>query len=1064
MRCGVENSVGSYYKLFKKWYNVVILIAYIIFIYMKHRVKHHIHLAFFFLIVSVSVVWTMVLLGPNQAQVKEPPVSGYVPGKPENLTAQAVSEDQISLAWQAPYSNEFDFAIPDYYAIYRSLTGNDFSSVPFIDKISSNATIYKDVGLTPGTKYYYKVAGISPGGEGENSDVASATTPASVAAPTSFAAEAQSAHDIRLHWDIDTSGLIDGYDVYRRAYSESSYFLLAHLGVVGEYVDTGLGPQTTYTYYVVAKKGVLVSSPSNTSGATTFSEAPAYVPPVTPTLIVPPAPIPTSTLVDSIKPIISQVQIVPDVTSAKITWQTNELADSVLEIGQDAQYGMRREDKNMVTAHSLFVDQLLPNTTYHFRLSSTDGSQNKAQTEDSSFVTLKKTNLLKDVSNVDISTSTGNILLTWVNPTLSESPDFEGVMIVRKIATEPRSTLDGTIVFKGKGELFSDPGALSDTLYVYKIYSFNVDGLTSAGVAARAQLFTKIPSITKPNICDVQRVDCTVAACKINPICKKRVDPTVLVDETTTTRKVRVLPPTSIFSLFDLNFIVQNNALPLSPNDGSIAAFPGESTRVVLPKNKLVQNPQKIYIQTASSPEPKEFSYDKTRGEYFVETLFPGQEGLAEGLVTVQYSADNKQEIRFLFNSLPKGSVYDGEKKVTDGLVYLLDESGAVVNTLNYNQQNPQTLSNSYGWEVPNGRYFVRFSKQGYGTVTSSLIVVRNNVINTPLRLEGGMLRKGLPGDLIRGGKNNLASLGYIARVASPVVAGFALISLFFQISLFDLIGLLRLLFLQPVLLIAARKREAWGHVYNSLNKLPVDLALVRLIDQQTNRVVQSMVTGKGGKYYFKIGPGSYRIEVVKDKMKFPSDLLMSYKNDGRKTDIYHGEILTIRDQYPIVNANIPGDPFVEAKTPARLRVEKFARIFQFIVAISGILFTIYSLYLTPYNYKLWLILGLHIVVFAAFYRLSLPPRPKEWGVVFDARSKRPLSRAVVRLFNTQFNKLVSSQISDHQGRYYFLAGDSQYQLSFERPEYLVAKSNVFDLNGKEEESIALHMGLQRKD
>ena len=54
-------------------------------------------------------------------------------------------------------------------------------------------------------------------------------------------------------------------------------------------------------------------------------------------------------------------------------------------------------------------------------------------------------------------------------------------------------------------------------------------------------------------------------------------------------------------------------------------------------------------------------------------------------------------------------------------------------------------------------------------------------------------------------------------------------------------------------------------------------------------------------------------------------------------------------------------------------------------------------------------------------------------------------------------------QISDHRGRYYFLAGDSEYQLNFERKEYQSAQSQHIDLRGKEEESIALNMPLKRK-
>ncbi len=52
------------------------------------------------------------------------------------------------------------------------------------------------------------------------------------------------------------------------------------------------------------------------------------------------------------------------------------------------------------------------------------------------------------------------------------------------------------------------------------------------------------------------------------------------------------------------------------------------------------------------------------------------------------------------------------------------------------------------------------------------------------------------------------------------------------------LIPLLRFLFLQPLLLFGRKKREEWGQIYNTLTKLPVDLAMVRLVDSATKRIV----------------------------------------------------------------------------------------------------------------------------------------------------------------------------------------------------------------------------------
>jgi chitodextrinase len=64
-------------------------------------------------------------------------------------------------------------------------------------------------------------------------------------------------------------------------------------------------------------------------------------------------------------------------TSATIQWQTDELADSQVEFGMAAAYGVATVLQPMfVAGHSVNVTGLLPQTTYHFRVLSRDPSGN----------------------------------------------------------------------------------------------------------------------------------------------------------------------------------------------------------------------------------------------------------------------------------------------------------------------------------------------------------------------------------------------------------------------------------------------------------------------------------------------------------------------------------------------------------------------------------------------------------------------------------------------------------------------------------------------------------------
>jgi hypothetical protein len=94
------------------------------------------------------------------------------------------------------------------------------------------------------------------------------------------------------------------------------------------------------------------------------------------------------------------------------------------------------------------------------------------------------------------------------------------------------------------------------------------------------------------------------------------------------------------------------------------------------------------------------------------------------------------------------------------------------------------------------------------------------------------------------------------------------------------------------------------------------------------------------------------------------------------------------------------------------------------------------------------------------FRRLAVPPKVKSWGIVYDSATKKPISRAVARLFNSEFNKLVSTQVTDGSGRYYFLASDDKYYVTYDHPEYKQEKTGVLDLTGQKTDHIAVDIGL----
>jgi hypothetical protein len=91
---------------------------------------------------------------------------------------------------------------------------------------------------------------------------------------------------------------------------------------------------------------------------------------------------------DVLPPQISDINIADvSATSTIIQWNTDELSDSLINFGLDKKYGIVREPRFDKTSHEIILDELLPETTYFFRVTSSDASGNQGISSDYNFTT-----------------------------------------------------------------------------------------------------------------------------------------------------------------------------------------------------------------------------------------------------------------------------------------------------------------------------------------------------------------------------------------------------------------------------------------------------------------------------------------------------------------------------------------------------------------------------------------------------------------------------------------------------------------------------------------------------
>ena len=196
------------------------------------------------------------------------------PGAPTGLTATASGTTAINLSWSAPASTGGS-AITGYKIESSSDGGSSWSDL--VANTSNTTTTYAHTGLTAGTTRHYRVSAINANGTGTASNVANATTGATVpGAPTGLTATASGTTAINLSWSAPAStggSAITGYRIEVSSNGTSSWTnLVANTSnTTTTYAHTGLTAGATRHYRVSA---INTNGTGTASNATTDATAP----------------------------------------------------------------------------------------------------------------------------------------------------------------------------------------------------------------------------------------------------------------------------------------------------------------------------------------------------------------------------------------------------------------------------------------------------------------------------------------------------------------------------------------------------------------------------------------------------------------------------------------------------------------------------------------------------------------------------------------------------------------------------------------------------------------------
>lgn len=681
------------------------------------------------------------------------------------------------------------------------------------------------------------------------------------------------------------------------------------------------------------------------------------------------------------------------------------------------------------------------------------------------------------VSNLSAVAGDGRVTLNWVNPS---DADVDAVRVIVCTGEYPSSPADTggscAVVSDTVTEQFTHAGLANDVTVYYGVYVHDDVGQYSTGAFRSAtpsalaaacgddrcngnETALSCPAdcgasgpVCGNQVCEAdETADRCPADCGLIPACgNAQCDAGETADSCPADCPADLpgdtVPADRRITLDDVTVSVLQGKIILTPINGSFRLLAGKNVSFIVRTNQLSMQPERVQLSFGSQ------TYNLIRREnsdgtsvYVADVPVPFTGARYSSALSVFYADGRTQTVSYVSVVVDLGLVYEMEddkpRPLPDAVVTLLVGSGGnqAWDSSPFDQENPHITGNTgtFGWHAPNGTYRIRAEKSGYDPVTTRALTITDHIVAQGMELK---VTKPLLPAVIETVQDIIDSPAaqQAADVTTPVVVAAVVANTAALAVGFNLISYLRYITTAPVLLFSRRKRKGYGIVYNSITKVPVDLAIVRLFrineaqPEAPGQLVSSRVTDKGGRYFFLAQPGVYRLTATKPNFKFPSTYLGNLKDDGLFLDVYHTEPIRVTGSSASIAANIPLDPVEAAVTPKSVIWRKRFRTFQNTVAILGNIGAIGVLIIQPSVFTAAMA-GVQLAMYALIRRLAAPKKPVNWGIVYDTRTGRPLSNVVARIFEPKYNKLLETSMTDSRGRFTFLLGPNEYYAVFEK-------------------------------
>jgi len=254
--------------------------------------------------------------------------------------------------------------------------------------------------------------------------------------------------------------------------------------------------------------------------------------------------------------------------------------------------------------------------------------------------------------------------------------------------------------------------------------------------------------------------------------------------------------------------------------------------------------------------------------------------------------------------------------------------------------------------------------------------------------------------------------------------------------SLSDFLRYLFNLFLAPFSF--DKKRKPWGRVINTDNGTPIAGAIVLIIDAQTGKVREQSRTGKEGYFSSFLQKGKYFFEVRKQGWQITAEK-PNYQLAKTET-LYDGTVVTQKEN-SVLALIIALRPL--ERLPGEVKRFFLGLIYRIELMMDKIswptLITFFAIntfiYFDTKSFSALFVGFLYIII--AIFKITMRIRKKQtFGMVYDQSTKETIDLAIIRLYDTQTNRLVATRVTDKEGKFFLLMNHGKYNFTVIREGY----------------------------